>query len=325
MPTNFSFPNCFIMSAGMGTRMGEIGKILPKVLWPIFEKKIIDLQVDFAKDLGAERIFINTHHEAEKVSRHCSQNKLPVNILHEPILLGSGGGIHHLVSTMGSGAEGPLLILNADQFLFFPERYWQMALNNFAHYHVVLFAIKVDPVQKYNRLVVEQRTLVDIIKTPECMETYLTYSGVGIVNINRLKLVNGVSSFFDTVADYRKNRVMVIELEDYSYWDFGTSARYLENSFQILNHIKNGQMNPMLEFLQKTQGLRTDKFNVDKFSYGELAPPNQINLSGRPAQTHTNLPTIVLETAKEINVDKCGIYYFDHFNQYQPLPGYSSP
>ncbi|MEI8348106.1 MAG: NTP transferase domain-containing protein, partial [Pseudomonadota bacterium] len=73
MLTKLGVPHCFIMSAGMGTRMGEIGKVLPKVLWPVFEKKILDLQVSFAGRLGFQRIFVNTHHGAKEVEQYCQR------------------------------------------------------------------------------------------------------------------------------------------------------------------------------------------------------------------------------------------------------------
>ena len=35
----------YILAAGKGTRMGEIGKVVPKPLWPIYEKSLLELQV----------------------------------------------------------------------------------------------------------------------------------------------------------------------------------------------------------------------------------------------------------------------------------------
>jgi len=37
---------CLILAAGFGTRMGKIGKKLPKVHGPDFEKSLLELQVD---------------------------------------------------------------------------------------------------------------------------------------------------------------------------------------------------------------------------------------------------------------------------------------
>ena len=40
--------NALILAAGAGTRMGEIGKVLPKVLWPVFECSLLELEVLYA-------------------------------------------------------------------------------------------------------------------------------------------------------------------------------------------------------------------------------------------------------------------------------------
>ena len=50
-----------ILAAGKGTRMGEIGKVLPKVLWPIYERSLLELQVQYAKSLGIKDIYIKNH------------------------------------------------------------------------------------------------------------------------------------------------------------------------------------------------------------------------------------------------------------------------
>ena len=41
-----------ILSAGKGTRMGNIGKNLPKVLWPVLSKSLLELQVAYAQKLA---------------------------------------------------------------------------------------------------------------------------------------------------------------------------------------------------------------------------------------------------------------------------------
>ncbi|PJB53459.1 MAG: nucleotidyltransferase family protein, partial [Bdellovibrio sp. CG_4_9_14_3_um_filter_39_7] len=49
-----------ILCAGKGTRMGAIGKVLPKPLWPLFEKTLIDWQIIQMMKLGIKNIYINT-------------------------------------------------------------------------------------------------------------------------------------------------------------------------------------------------------------------------------------------------------------------------
>ena len=52
--------NILILAAGKGTRMGEIGKKIPKVLWPIFDKTLLEWQILYAKQfVGNAQIYIN--------------------------------------------------------------------------------------------------------------------------------------------------------------------------------------------------------------------------------------------------------------------------
>ena len=85
---------CFIASAGYGTRMGNVGKVLPKPLWPIFDARILDLQLNYLNELGINDVYMNTHHHSKDLKSW--SKKKNVNILEEEVLLGSGGCIHNL-------------------------------------------------------------------------------------------------------------------------------------------------------------------------------------------------------------------------------------
>ena len=86
---------CLILSAGFGTRMGEIGKSLPKVLWPVFEKSLLELQVEYVKTLGIPKIFINLHHQKELILESVRNKAVfdEVIFLTEEEILDIGGGI----------------------------------------------------------------------------------------------------------------------------------------------------------------------------------------------------------------------------------------
>ena len=64
-----------ILSAGFGTRMGEIGKTLPKILWPIFDKSLLELQALYLKEMGVKDIFINLFHQKDKIIDYCKKNE----------------------------------------------------------------------------------------------------------------------------------------------------------------------------------------------------------------------------------------------------------
>ena len=51
-----------ILAAGKGTRMGKIGEIVPKVIWPVFNKSLLELQVAYARSLApTAQIHINLY------------------------------------------------------------------------------------------------------------------------------------------------------------------------------------------------------------------------------------------------------------------------
>ena len=90
---------CLILAAGFGTRMGEIGKHLPKVMWPVFEKTLLELQVSYARSLGIKNIYINLHYMGETIEKFCKEKSSfeGVQLLWEkPEILDIGGAIHQL-------------------------------------------------------------------------------------------------------------------------------------------------------------------------------------------------------------------------------------
>ena len=122
----------FVLGAGLGTRLRPLTDDLPKPLIPIFQKPLITFALDHLFDLGVESFIINTHHRPERFSdvfgkdsddalgrdaalrRPESDNRplpsgrrsaasLPssyrdreITFQHEPVLLGTGGGIKNV-------------------------------------------------------------------------------------------------------------------------------------------------------------------------------------------------------------------------------------
>src|SRR3989339_343881 len=112
-----------ILGAGLGTQMGSIGKIVPKILWPIFERKIIELEIEYANSLGCQKIFINTHFLHKEVELwFAGQKYTKVQLTYEPELLLSGGPIHNVAQNYLGKYDGHLLVISGDQFYFFDNK-----------------------------------------------------------------------------------------------------------------------------------------------------------------------------------------------------------
>ena len=96
-----------ILAAGLGTRMGDLTKDLPKPLLPVKGKPLIDYAFNLIEPLQTKNIFVNTHYHADLIQLHISKNYENIKISFEPEILGTGGGIKKI-------HQNDLLVLNTD-------------------------------------------------------------------------------------------------------------------------------------------------------------------------------------------------------------------
>ena len=82
-----------LLAAGLGTRMGEITRTLPKCLLPVGGRPLLGRWLDQLARAGVAEVLVNTHHLASQVQDFVTATPppLPVRLAHEPVLLGSAG------------------------------------------------------------------------------------------------------------------------------------------------------------------------------------------------------------------------------------------
>jgi bifunctional N-acetylglucosamine-1-phosphate-uridyltransferase/glucosamine-1-phosphate-acetyltransferase GlmU-like protein len=135
--------------------MGTIGQKLPKVLWPVFEKSLLELQVGYARSLGAKKIYINLHYMGEEIENFCKSKSAFEDVIflwEKPIILDIGGAIHNLASLPDIKYSGKLLVLNADQFFYIKKDELEKIVAPFIKSPGVLFSYFVNSTQGYNAL-----------------------------------------------------------------------------------------------------------------------------------------------------------------------------
>ena len=96
-----------ILAAGLGTRMEDLTKDLPKPLLPFKGKTLIDYAFDLIKPLQMENIYVNTHYHADLIQSHINKSYENIKISFESEILGTGGGIKKI-------HQNDLLVLNTD-------------------------------------------------------------------------------------------------------------------------------------------------------------------------------------------------------------------
>ena len=114
-----NFPRtAFLLGAGLGTRLRPLTERCPKPLLPLGGKPMICRAMDSLLALGIERFIINTHHVAEVYSEAFPSGNYrgaPVELVHESVLLDTGGGLKNIENLLVPADEN-LLVYNGDIF-----------------------------------------------------------------------------------------------------------------------------------------------------------------------------------------------------------------
>ncbi len=270
--------HCLILAAGFGTRMGAIGEKLPKVLWPVFEKPLLELQVQYARSLGIKNIYINLHYMGEQIEEFCKTRSAfeGVTFLWEkPEILDIGGAVHNLASRSDVKYQGRLLVLNADQFFYIKADDLARILGPHSKKPAILFSYWVNTSLGYNALVInQQRVVTGIVKNKDLIsgKTVETYTGISLIDLAQLDKIPGKSAFFDSVCPYQNKEITSILLENVDYWDFGTVQRYWETTHRILSRYRVESNHPFFRFLVNEKALKTWKIDLQNLGYHSRSP-----------------------------------------------------
>jgi NDP-sugar pyrophosphorylase family protein len=105
--------NAMILAAGLGTRLGELGRSEPKALIDVAGRPLLQRQLEFLERQGVERVVINAHHLASRIVAFAAgyRGSVEVRCVVEPDLLGTAGGVRNALDDLG---PGPFLVLYGD-------------------------------------------------------------------------------------------------------------------------------------------------------------------------------------------------------------------
>ncbi|MBL7664138.1 MAG: hypothetical protein JNM93_03310 [Bacteriovoracaceae bacterium] len=301
---------CLILSAGFGTRMRSIGQRIPKPMWPVFEKTIIELQIDYARMLGCKEIFVNLHHMTEEVLNyfHHKEEYEDIHFLIEKEILDIGGAIHNLAQRDFVNYKGSLMINNGDQFLFFDWKKLKEIEKHFSNYKAVLMAVKVDPIWGHGQTLLDKDDhLSKIIPNKEItsQDSIYTYSGLGFIDLAKLKPSKGKSSLYDSVVTYKTDPIKMVKVDEYEYWDFGTIDRYWHSLFQILIDEKVKKESSFIEFLHEKGAINQASLNLEKLSYN--ADKFSINLSSQAWSSSKPGQIVLASRHKAVSAEGPGV------------------
>ncbi|MBZ4418256.1 sugar phosphate nucleotidyltransferase [Myxococcus sp. RHSTA-1-4] len=104
-----------VLCAGLGTRLRPLTERWPKPAMPLLGQPLLRYHLAVLKAAGVTAVGINTHHlpdtMAEVARAECERAQLPLHVVHEPVIQGTGGGIRGLREFL-SGDD--FLVFNGD-------------------------------------------------------------------------------------------------------------------------------------------------------------------------------------------------------------------
>jgi mannose-1-phosphate guanylyltransferase len=105
-----------LLCAGLSTRLGELGAERPKPLLPVCGTPIVRYGIANLVAHGITDIVINTHHRAELFELELGDGSrfgARIRFIHEPVILGTGGGLKHALPLLDpDGTDEPFISAN---------------------------------------------------------------------------------------------------------------------------------------------------------------------------------------------------------------------
>jgi NDP-sugar pyrophosphorylase family protein len=223
-----------ILAAGLGTRLRPLTNTVPKPLLPVGGTPLIVWNLLLLKRHGFHDVVINLHHLApliEQALGNGSKFGLRIVYSHEPMLLGTGGGIKQ-AEPYFSGE--PVLVLNGDTLV-------ELDLEALSTFHrerkaAATLVLREDPdAVRWGLIEVgADDRIVRITGRGSPASTPVTprmFAGIHILNPRLLRNVRpGVeSSIIDPYVSALERGEPVLGYDLKGYWsDIGTAERYTQ-------------------------------------------------------------------------------------------------
>ena len=223
-----------ILAAGLGTRLLPYTQHLPKPLFTINSRPVLDYAVKNLLDAGCTKIFINAHHLADAIDRFVDTHlsKALLRVIFEPVILDTGGSIANLGSQL---ADDDFFVVNADVICDF-DLSRLMACHKASD---ALATLLVHDCYRFNTLCVEQSTPgPGIVRHfSQDPESGLAFTGIQAISPGIFEYMPP-EKIFSSIDVYKKlcglEKISAIEAKQFYWRDMGTPQDYQHTSRECL-------------------------------------------------------------------------------------------
>jgi mannose-1-phosphate guanylyltransferase len=223
----------FVLAAGLGKRLRPLTEDLPKPLIPIFQKPLVTFALDHLIDVGVERFVVNTHKQPELFKNPFPENEYlghSINLVHEPDLLETGGGIKNAERYFSSD---PFLTYSGD--ILTDIKLQPLIDEHFRCGNDVTLALRVTGLA--SEVALRDHRVVDIANRYGTAGN-LDFANVAVWNPKVFQQIppRQKISFIPIVADWigKGGKIGGLIMNDGKWFNIGSRAEYLEVHRTIL-------------------------------------------------------------------------------------------
>jgi len=226
-----------ILAAGYGNRLRPYTETVPKPLFPIDGRPLLDIHIQRLYRAGCRALVVNTHHLHLQIADYLKRQTypIPVHLSHEPVILGTGGAIKNLVNFWD---ETPFMVINSDVVTDIDLR----SVYDFhcRHTHPVTLVLHDDP--QFNSVGIDAAGFVNGFGADADRQTpnkaVLTFTGIQVVDPVVLDDIPA-GRFYSSIDAFKKiikrGQKICAYVNQNHYWqDIGTPDNYHRAVFDHL-------------------------------------------------------------------------------------------
>ena len=216
-----------IMAGGKGTRLKPFSNILPKPLFPLGEKTILEVILDKFKHAGCSRFLLSVNYKADLIRSYFKQlDKCPyiLNYFEEDLPLGTAGSLHLIRNKITE----TFFVSNCD--IIINEDYSEILSYHREHQNEITLVAALKHLKiPYGTLeTAEGGRLIELKEKPEL--TYLINAGFYLLEPHLLSEIpkNTVFHITDLIELVRQRggKVGVFPVSEKSWYDIGEWQEY---------------------------------------------------------------------------------------------------
>src|SRR5512143_1847956 len=216
-----------ILAAGLGTRLLPYTRVIPKPLFPLAGRPLLEHHIRNLSAAGCEAVMVNTHHLHEQIEAFLASSRfdIPVSTRHEPDILGTGGAIRNVRDFWD---ERPFFVINADIFCAIDlGKVYAFHLRRRPSATLVLLDHG-----EFNTVSVDADGRIGVFaaSAAQAAAGALTFTGIQVLDPAVLEyippggLAHSIDAFRAMIADGHEVRGFIVPTKD--WMDVGTPERY---------------------------------------------------------------------------------------------------